>query len=148
MLRLALPEDTSGVATVLIESRRVFLPFAPFAHPEHEMREWVRDVLVPGGRVMVWEEHGDIVGVLAISEGDGLSWIDQFYLLPEFVCQGIGSKMLMLSHAMLQKPIRLYTFQQNEGARRFYERHGYKAIELTDGQGNEERCPDVLYELK
>ena len=44
-------------------------------------------------------------------------------------------------------PIRLYTFQANLGARRFYERHGFSAIEFTDGEGNRERCPDVLYEL-
>lgn len=27
------------------------------------------------------------------------------------------------------------------------ERHGYTPIEFTDGQGNEEKCPDVLFEL-
>jgi hypothetical protein len=48
---------------------------------------------------------------------------------------------------MLSRPTRVYTFQANSGARRFYERHGFAAIQLTDGQGNEEHCPDVLYEL-
>ena len=148
MLRFAGPEDASAVATVLIESRRTFLPFAPSAHPEHGVRQWVRDVLVPGGRVVVWKEYGDVVGVLATSEDEYFAWIDQLYLLPGFVGQGIGSKMLAHAHAVLHKPIRLYTFQQNEGARRFYERHGYKTIEFTDGQGNEEKCPDVLYELQ
>jgi ribosomal protein S18 acetylase RimI-like enzyme len=42
--------------------------------------------------------------------------------------------------------VRLYTFQENTGARRFYERHGFKAVKLTDGHDNEENCPDVLYE--
>ena len=36
--------------------------------------------------------------------------------------------------------------QQNEGARRFYERGGLRAIRFTDGDGNEEKMPDVLYE--
>ena len=56
---------------------------------------------------------------------------------------------MLLAHAMrtLELPIRLYTFQANVGARRFYERHGFVAIEFTDGHANEERCPDVLYEL-
>lgn len=44
-------------------------------------------------------------------------------------------------------PIRLYTFQQNAGARRFYGRSGFASIQFTDGSANEERCPDVLYEL-
>jgi ribosomal protein S18 acetylase RimI-like enzyme len=41
----------------------------------------------------------------------------------------------------------LYTFQQNTGAPRFYERFGFKAVQFTDRSENEERCPDVLYEL-
>ncbi len=67
---------------------------------------------------------------------------------PALVGRGIGA--LLLSHALraLARPIRLYTFQANLGARRFYERHGFIAIEFTQGQANEERCPDVLCELK
>jgi putative acetyltransferase len=42
--------------------------------------------------------------------------------------------------------LRLWTFQRNAGARRFYERNGFAAVELTDGLGNEEREPDVRYE--
>jgi hypothetical protein len=32
-------------------------------------------------------------------------------------------------------------------ARRLCERHGLATIQLTDRQDNQERCPDVLYEL-
>ncbi|MGE3511045.1 MAG: histone acetyltransferase, partial [Vicinamibacterales bacterium] len=28
----------------------------------------------------------------------------------------------------------------------FYERHGFVAVAFGDGSGNEERCPDILYE--
>jgi hypothetical protein len=33
----------------------------------------------------------------------------------------------------------------NAGARRFYEREGFVAVDSTDGHGNEERAPDVRY---
>jgi len=33
----------------------------------------------------------------------------------------------------------------DRGARRFYERHGFRAIHLTDGRDNEEKMPDVRY---
>ena len=46
----------------------------------------------------------------------------------------------------VQLPIRLYTFQCNEAARHFYEHHGFRAIAYSDGSGNEEKCPDILYE--
>jgi RimJ/RimL family protein N-acetyltransferase len=49
--------------------------------------------------------------------------------------------------ATARRPIRLYTFQQNNGARQFYERNGFSPVRCSDGAANEERCPDVLYEL-
>jgi hypothetical protein len=33
-------------------------------------------------------------------------------------------------------------------ARRFYERHGLRAVRFTDGTGNEEKTPDALYEWR
>ena len=53
----------------------------------------------------------------------------------------------MLAHVKSRRPggFRLWTFQDNAGARRFYDRHGLRAVELTDGAGNEEKMPDVRY---
>ena len=138
-------EDAEAVATVLIESRRAFLPFAPSAHSEADVRSWVRNRLLPSGSVAVWEEGGNVVGVLATSVEAMCSWIDQLYVLPGWNGKGIGTTLLQHAHKALPRPIHLYTFQENAGARRFYERNGYKAVEFTDGQGKEERCPDVLY---
>jgi GNAT superfamily N-acetyltransferase len=67
---------------------------------------------------------------------------------PRVLGKGIGSVLLAHAIGTLARPIRLYTFQQNVGARRFYERHGFLAIEFTEGEDNEEKCPDVLYELR
>ena len=105
-------------------------------------------MLVPSGGVTVAEAHGEVVGVMATAQSEQCSWINQMAVDPVLVNQGIGT--LLLAHAMrtLALPIRLYTFQANAGARRFYERHGFVPVEFTDGQANEERCPDVLYELR
>jgi len=40
------------------------------------------------------------------------------------------------------------TLEANQRARAFYERRGFRAIAFGDGSGNEERCPDVLYEWR
>ena len=141
-------EDADAVATVLIQSRRIFLPFAPSAHPEDDIRHWVATQLIPSARVTVWQEGQSVVAVLATSKDEHYSWINQLYVLPGFEAQRLGSRLLSYAHLHLKKPIRLFTFQQNLGARRFYERHDYKAIVFTDGQSNEEKCPDVLYELR
>ena len=145
MIRAATDEDSDSVATVLIESRRAFLPFAPSAHPEQEVREWVGSHLLRTHMVAVWEQDRTIVAVLATSEEQTGSWINQLFVLPGWNAKGIGTKLLQFAHGTLQKPIHLYTFQENTRARRFYERHGYEAVQFSDGSQNEEKCPDVLY---
>jgi GNAT superfamily N-acetyltransferase len=147
MLRPARAEDAYAVARVLIESRRVFLPYAPSAHPDQEVHQWVASTLIPSGGVSVWEHLGEVVAVLAVSRDEAAAWIDQLYVMPGAEGRGIGSKLLQHAHHHVRRPVRLYTFQENLRARAFYERHGYRALEFTDGQGNEEKCPDVLYEL-
>ena len=82
--------------------------------------------------------------VLLIDEEIG--WIEQLYLHPDVVGRGIGAKLVERAKAELGSPIRLYTFQGNQRAIRFYERHGFNAIQYGDGSGNEENCPDILYE--
>jgi GNAT superfamily N-acetyltransferase len=147
-LHPATTADASRVASLLIDTRSAFMPYAPSAHSETEVREWVAGHLVPAGGVTVAVVDGRVIGAMATARKDQVSWITQMAVDPSLVSQGIGS--LLLAHAMrtLELPIRLYTFQANAGARRFYERHGFTAIEFTDGQANEERCPDVLFEMR
>lgn len=147
-LRSAKAADAPRVASLLIDTHAAFMPYAPSAHTDAEVRDWVETHLISSGGVMVAEIDGKVVAAMAAEQSETLSWITQMAVDPTLVGQGIGT--LLLAHAMctLPLPIRLYTFQPNGGARRFYERHGFKAIEFTDGQANEERCPDVLYELK
>lgn len=147
-LRLATAEDAPRVASLLIDTRSAFMHYAPSARSDEELREWVATYLVPSGGVTVAELQGQVVAAMATERSAAFSWITQMAVDPALVGRGIGSLLLAQAVRTLAPPIRLYTFQANSGARRFYERHGFQPIELTDGQANEERCPDVLYELK
>ena len=144
-VRAATADDAVAVADAMLASRRAFLPYAPSAHPEPDFRDWVRDVLLGSPGAFVAVSGDEVIGVIATSSSDGASWIDQFYLRPEVVGQGVGTRMLAVALENLPGPVRLWTFQQNAGSRRFYERHGFEPIRMTDGSDNEERCPDVLY---
>lgn len=128
-------------------SRKTFLPFAPLAHSDMEVRQWVADVLIPSGNVTVATAVNEPIGMMALSHDEQLDWIDQLYLHPSAVGRGIGSKLLERAMQELGSLIRLYTFQANTASRRFYERHGFRSVAFSDGHANEERCPDVLYEL-
>jgi ribosomal protein S18 acetylase RimI-like enzyme len=146
IFRSATQSDAKGIAKVYLSSRKEFVPFAPIAHSDEAVFQWIRDILIPDHHVVVVEQNSSIIGMMALSKIEGTGWINQLYLHPNAVGQGIGSKLIERAKAELGSPIRLYTFQENQGAIRFYERHGFKAIQYSDGSENEENCPDVLYE--
>ena len=58
---------------------------------------------------------------------------------------GLGSRFVRLAKTRRPHGLDLYTFQVNAGARRFYERHGFRVVDLDDGARNEEHQPDVRY---
>ena len=47
------------------------------------------------------------------------------------------------AQAVRPRGLDLWVFQRNTVAIAFYERHGFRIAELTDGSGNEEREPDA-----
>lgn len=58
--------------------------------------------------------------------------------------QGLGIGKALLDHAKDQAGrLELWTFQANDGARRFYAREGFAEVEMTDGARNDENLPDV-----
>src|SRR5262245_38286241 len=94
VLRQALPKDAAGVADVYLTSRKTFLPFAPLAHSDAEVRRWVADVLIPSGGVIVATSANELIGMVAFSRDGQTDWIDQLYLHPSAVGRGIGSQLL------------------------------------------------------
>jgi ribosomal protein S18 acetylase RimI-like enzyme len=148
VLRSASGADAVGIADVFLDSRKALLPFLPIVHPDAEVREWIRTVVLPESRVLVAQLGEEIVGMCVTAQGQGCGWIEHLYVHPEMISRRIGSMLLASALEGLPRPVRLYTFAENERARRFYEHHGFVAIQFGDGSGNEEGHPDVLYELR
>ena len=147
-IRAAIPADAAAICEVYLLSRKHFLPYAPLAHNAAEVCIWIEQHLITTADVFVVEQDGSITGMMALTRDASAGWIDQLYLHPRVVGQRIGSQLVSLAKNKLGAPVRLYTFQANTAARRFYERHAFVAILFGDGSGNEEKCPDVLYEWK
>ena len=141
LVRLARDGDTDAIAEVYVASF-AGLTFLPRLHSDDETRAWIRAVVVPKHEIWVAEHEARVIGFAALSE-NLLEWM---YVHPG--AQGRGAGAALLAQAKLRRPagFRLWTFQRNAGARRFYERHGLRLVELSDGAGNEEREPDALYE--
>ncbi|EPJ45927.1 MAG: hypothetical protein OFPI_35910 [Osedax symbiont Rs2] len=144
--RTATSADAKNVAQILISSRKAFLPYAPSPHTDAEIRSWVETCLLVDCDVTVAVVDNISVGVLAVSVEDGISWIEQLYIDPQYVNRGLGTLLLDELFSRQQATFRLYCFQRNSRARALYERYGFKAIGYSDGANNEEQCPDVLYQ--
>jgi GNAT superfamily N-acetyltransferase len=134
------------VADVYLRSRQELVACAPLAHAADDVRRWIRDHLLHAGHTTVAVADGQVVGFMSFAADADCGWIDQLYLHPAWVGRGIGSQLLSLALSELRPPVRLYTFQCNHAARAFYERRGFQVVAFGDGSGNEEGCPDVLYE--
>lgn len=140
ILRPASADDAPAVARLLRTTFRVSLPFLPELHTAAEDLAFVSNQMLPRAAVWVAETEGEIVGFIAFRPG----WIDHLYVHPDQQGQGIGPALL--AKALEDgAPRRLWTFQANARARRFYEARGFEVEEFTDGAGNEEKTPDVRY---
>jgi GNAT superfamily N-acetyltransferase len=144
ILRRAKPEDAAAIAGLLRHTFRVSLPFLPQLHTPQDDLWFVREQMLVKDEVWLAEDDlGVLLGFVAFREG----WIDHLYIHPDHQGQGIGP-VLLAKPMRYRQARRLWTFQRNARARAFYEAHGFKPIEFTDGSANEEKEPDVLYEWR
>lgn len=142
VLRRAVAADARAVADVWLRSYDAALPTVVRPRSDDDVRDYFREVVVPSRETWVAAtEGGEIVGMMVLA-GDELS---QLYLDPGWRGRGIGDRFVALAKERSPGGLGLWTFQVNEPAHRFYERHGFVAVEYTDGRDNEEREPDVRY---
>lgn len=133
-IRRAHDDEGATLADVYLWVRRENAgAIPPVAHSDESVRHWWSTVLMSRDDLWVAELEGEVVGVLALRHPD---WVDQLYV--------VGAALLAVARRELGDRLQLWTFEANTGARRFYERHGFSAVEQTDGD-NEEGAPDVRY---
>jgi GNAT superfamily N-acetyltransferase len=142
ILRPAIGSDAAAIAKIMRAALGSF-NWMPVLHTPEEDLFFIRDIVLPRQQVTVAEAGEAIVGFIAVSG----EWVEQLYLEPAWTGQGIGARLLARATAGMPA-VRLHCFQANSGARRFYERHGFRAESFGDGSANEEGLPDILYVLR
>ena len=94
-------------------------------HPLEDQLKFFLEQVVPNNRVRVAKERAILVGFIA-SRPDSVSHL---YVRVHNIGQGIGVRLLSLAKAESSGSLWLYTFAQNQNARHFYEKHGFKELE-------------------
>jgi putative acetyltransferase len=143
ILRRATDADAQAIAIVHRTAMRVSLAFLPELHTAEEDIRFFAQRFLPVCEVWVADDDGRIVGYVGFDP----DWVHHLYVHPDAQGRRIGPQLLALALAD-GRSRRLWTFQQNERARRFYEARGFTLVQLTDGSGNEEKIPDALYEWR
>lgn len=140
----ASPRDAGEITALYLASRAEALPYLRRVHSDDEVRGWITHVRLVTGETWVARKARRILGFLCLDGED----LDQLYLLPGQFRRGIGSLLLAKAKERSPERLTLFTFQRNTAARAFYERHGFRLVDLNDGERNEEGEPDGLYEWR
>ncbi|MER6173197.1 GNAT family N-acetyltransferase [Streptosporangium sp. NPDC001681] len=140
LVRRAWHGDAERIADVFLAARGQ-MTYLPRLHTDEETRAWIAGVVVARHETWVAELHGQVAGFAALDD----QWLAHLYVAPEAQGHGIGSALLAQTRKVRPGPLNLHVFQQNTGARRFYERHGFTLVALGDGGDNEENLPDAHY---
>ena len=140
-IRAAAPGESGDCAWIHILARREMTFLPQDLHTDAGTLAWMRDTVFANQQVLVARDgEGAVAGYLSL-EGDMVTGL---YVRAGDRGRGIGSALMDVAKARSPKGLRLWVFQPNTDAVRFYVRHGFRALRQTDGRDNDEKVPDVL----
>jgi ribosomal protein S18 acetylase RimI-like enzyme len=146
-LRPARVDEKDALARLFQRAREEW-EFVPPV-PDEALPEIAEELFERHEEIWLAEEAGRPLGFLAIRRSRRHGWevLEKLYVDPEAQNRQVGSALLDQAKALRPDGLVLWVFQQNTGARRFYERHGFHVVALRFGAAadNSEGEPDALY---
>jgi GNAT superfamily N-acetyltransferase len=136
----AVLDDMQPVARLHRHVRETCLPYLPNLHTPAEDLAFFQEQVFPNSTIWLAKAGPQLIGFAAARQ----DWLDHLYVDPAWHGRRVGQALLLVAQEGAPE-LNLWTFQQNMQARRFYERHGFTLVELTNGAANEEGLPDAHY---
>ena len=93
-------------------------------HPAEGLRNYFLSEVLPNHEVRLAMAGPEVVGVLASSATS----VAALYVRVDHIGQGIGSILIEIAKRRSSGSLWLYTFAQNQNARRFYKKHGFAEV--------------------
>jgi ribosomal protein S18 acetylase RimI-like enzyme len=146
-VRPARLDEKDMLAGIFFRARNQ-MPYVPPV-PEDHLGLIAEEIFERHEEVWLAEENGRPSGFLAIRRSRTHGWevLERLYVDPEAQNRGHGTELLEQAKRLRPAGLHLWVFQKNTGARRFYERHGFRVVTLRFGAAadNMENEPDALY---
>lgn len=133
--------DAGAIGNVLSATNGQ-MPWMPPVHSAAEEIKYAGD-MIDAGWVRVAQIDGKVVAFIARDE----TQVHALYVLPEVQKMGVGTALLDDAKAHCAE-LRLWSYQANLSATRFYASRGFTELERTDGSGNDVGLPDFHFEWK
>jgi len=110
-------------------------------HSFEENVHFIKNVLSKENTILLAIESNSekVLGMIAFTT----KTIAQLYIDIDYLNHGIGTKLLDRAKEKSDDKLELFTFQRNDIARNFYEKHGFK--EVGRNYKNELNLPDIKY---
>jgi ribosomal protein S18 acetylase RimI-like enzyme len=141
-IRPAVGADALALAEVQVESWRWAYPgllpqsYLDALSVERRARSWSELLCVTGSRMITWmaADEGGTCGLVSAGpvrdERAASGEVFSLYVSPRVVGSGVGHRLLAYATAqlkvMMYTTVVLWVLEQNERARRFYEREGFR----------------------
>jgi ribosomal protein S18 acetylase RimI-like enzyme len=137
----AIDEDAAEISQIL-EDWAASNREIPLVHNVEERADYGR-WLLEHTRVTMIHNNSGVVGFLALEK----HIIQGLYIKKDFQGFGFGQAAIKFAQKQFEE-LRLWVFQSNIGAQKFYQRLGFQIVEKSDGEDNDYRLPDVFYYWK
>ena len=111
----------------------------PLVHNVEERADYGCWLLEHTSVTMIHNSSG-VVGFLALEK----HIIQGLYIKKDFQGFGFGQAAIKFAQKQFEE-LRLWVFQSNIGAQKFYQRLGFQIVEKSDGEDNDYRLPDIFY---
>ena len=134
----AIDEDAAEISQILevwaASNREI-----PLVHNVEERADYGCWLLEHTSVTMIHNSSG-VVGFLALEK----HIIQGLYIKKDFQGFGFGQAAIKFAQKQFEE-LRLWVFQSNIGAQKFYQRLGFQIVEKSDGEDNDYRLPDIFY---
>ncbi len=134
----AIDKDAAEISQIL-EDWAASNSEIPLVHNVEERADYGRWLLEHTSVTMIHNSCG-VVGFLALEK----HIIQALYIKKDFQGFGFGQAAIKFAQKQFEE-LRLWVFQSNIGAQKFYQRLGFQIVEKSDGEDNDYRLPDIFY---